>query len=111
MSTRITDMGNTRRFNPSRRQRVLGLKEQNKALRGQLTYAEGFIQGQQAIIAATKMERPPDLEEWVESILPDMNDAERAEWDAMDPADRAEFLDSLGEQINRSIKASESEPS
>lgn len=46
------------------------------------------------------MERPADLEEWVDSIQGDLSADEKAEWDALSPEERETFLDQLGQRIN-----------
>jgi hypothetical protein len=93
-------VGNQRRFNPSRRQKVLGLREQNKRLVAALGYQEGLTQALSAQLRASTMERPADLEEWVASIEDDLSEQERAAWDELDPQEREEFLDQLGQRIN-----------
>lgn len=66
---------------------------------------KGLALGLEAQLAATKMERPADLEDWIESVaLEDMDADERAQWDAMADADRERFLDELGVKINTTQK-------
>jgi acyl-CoA reductase-like NAD-dependent aldehyde dehydrogenase len=93
-------MGNTRRFNPSRRQKVLGLREQNRLLVAQLGYQQGVTQALAAQNEALKKERPADLEDWIDSIQADLSAEEKAEWDALSAEEREEFLDQLGQRIN-----------
>jgi hypothetical protein len=95
-------MGNTRRFNPSRRQRVLGLKEQVRALNAQNGYLSGQIAAERAIHAASLMERPPDLDEWVAQATQDFDGEERAQWEAMSEDEQAAFIEELGAKINTS---------
>lgn len=62
---------------------------------------KGMALGLEAQLAATKMERPADLEDWIRDVaLPDMSPEERAEWDALGDEDRETFLDQLGQRIN-----------
>lgn len=93
-------MGNTRRFNPSRRQKVLSLREQNRVLVAALGYQEGMSRALAAQNQALQMERPADLEEWVASIQDDLSAEEKAEWDGMSPEEREDFLNGLGQRIN-----------
>ena len=95
-------MGNTRRFNPSRRAKVLGLKEQNHRLIQQVGYLEGIAAARTAQLAAAQMERPPDLDEWVATAITDLDEAELAEWNAMTPEAQDEFVTQLGVRINES---------
>lgn len=78
----------------------MGLKEQNRRLVAALGYQEGLTQALAAQNQALKMERPADLEEWVASIQDDLSEEEKAEWDALTPEDREQFLDQLGQRIN-----------
>lgn len=93
-------MGNTRRARAGRQSKVYGQKDRIKQLELQVAYLEGLTMSLQAQLSATKMERPPDLDEWVESILPDMDDEERALWDSMSDEAREMFKDELGVKIN-----------
>lgn len=106
-------MGNTRRFNPSRRQAVRSLKQRNKDLRSEIGYLEGLVMVTEAKLAASRMERPADLDEWVANALidGDMSPEEVAEWEAMSPGEQQEFLDQLGQRINESIAAADQPPS
>ncbi len=97
-------MGNTRRFNPSRRQKVLGLKADNRRLAAEAGYYRGLALGLAAEAEAARMERPADLEEWVDSILPDLDAEETAQWEAMSDEERATFVDQLGQRISASEK-------
>lgn len=76
------------------------LKDQLKQRDAEIAYLKGLCMGLQAQLSASKMERPPDLDEWIETILPDMDPDERAEWDALTDAQKEALKDSLGEQIN-----------
>lgn len=77
------------------------MREQIKAQARELAYMRGMSIGLEAQLAATKMERPADLEDWIREVaLPDMSDEERAEWDAMSDAQRETFMDQLGQRIN-----------
>jgi len=93
-------MSNTRRFKPGRQARRQSLKAQLKQAEAENAYYRGFATSLQAQLRATQMERPADLDEWIESVIPDMDEAERAEWEAMTPDEREEFLDQLGHSIN-----------
>lgn len=95
-------MGNTRQFRAGRRQKVLSQKERIKQLTQELGYTQGLLMATAAELEATKMERPADLDEWVDSIVEDMDEGERSEWDSMDEAEKAAFKDKLAERINRS---------
>jgi hypothetical protein len=97
-------MGNTRRFNPSRRQKVLSLKEQNKQLAAEAGYYHGLATALAAQQEAAKMERPADLEEWLASVIPDMSPEELAEWESMSAEEREAFTDELGQRINAQEK-------
>lgn len=92
-------MGNTRRFNPSRRQRVLSLKERNKQLAQEAGYYQGLVMAQAAQLEAMHMERPEGLDEWIDTILGDLDEQELAEWESMTPAEREMFVDQLGQRI------------
>lgn len=94
-------MGNSRQFRPGRSQARLSQKAQIRQLRAETAYYRGYAESVQAQLAATKMERPEDLDEWVESILPDMDDNERAVWDSLSPAEQEDFKESLGQKINQ----------
>lgn len=94
-------MGNTRRFRAGRQGKVLSQKEQLRQLRAENAYLSGYAASVEAQLAAAKMERPADLEEWIDSVLPDLSDEERTEWDAMSPEEREAFKDALGQQINQ----------
>ena len=94
-------MGNSRTFKPGRRQKRLGQKQQIKTLEMQLAYADGALQATQAQLAATRMERPSDLEAWIEEVaIPTMDREEREAWDAMSDTEREHFKDELGQQLN-----------
>lgn len=93
-------MGNSRQFRAGRRQKVLSQKERIRQLTAQLGYQEGLNMALAAQVQAAKMERPADLEEWIDSVVPDLSDEERAEWDAMSDDEREAFKNALGQKIN-----------
>lgn len=93
-------MSNTRIFRPGRKAKRLSQKQQIKTLNAQVGYLQGLAMGLAAENEALKMERPADLEDWVDSILDDLSEDERAEWDAMSGEDQQQFLDRLGQNIN-----------
>lgn len=94
-------MSNSRAFRPGRAAARRSLKQQVRVNELELARQRGINLALQAQLSATKMERPPDLEEWINEVaLPDMSDEERAEWDALDDAGRESFMDQLGEKIN-----------
>lgn len=98
-------MSNSRAFRPGRQARRASMKDQLRAKDRELAYLRGMSLGLEAQLAATKMERPADLEDWINDVaLQDMSDEERAQWDAMPPTDRETFLDELGQEINVSQK-------
>jgi hypothetical protein len=98
-------MSNSRAFRPGRQARRASMKDQLRAKDRELAYLRGMSLGLEAQLAATKMERPADLEDWISNVaIPDMSDEERAQWDAMSPDERETFLDELGVQINASQK-------
>lgn len=102
-------MGNTRRFRAGRQAKVLSLKERLQLAEAEAAYQQGYNQALQAQLQALKMERPPDLEEWIESVaLPDMSDEEREAYESMDEQERKQFLDELGRQINATKALAES---
>lgn len=100
-------MGATRSFRAGRKAKVETLKEQNRRLIKEAGYYRGLALAAAAVAEAAKMERPPDLEDWIESVLPDMDENERAAWDSQTPEEREAFIDSLGAQINRTKAAVE----
>lgn len=94
-------MSNSRTFRPGRTAARHSLKQQVRARDIELARQRGINLALQAQLSATKMERPPDLEEWINEVaLPDMSDDERAQWDALDDAGRESFMDQLGQKIN-----------
>lgn len=94
-------MSNSRNFRPGRAAKRQSLKDQVKAKDRELAYMRGMSLGLEAQLAATKMERPADLEDWIRDVaLPDMSPEERSEWEAMDDAQREAFMDQLGQRIN-----------
>lgn len=94
-------MGNSRSFRPGRQARRQSLKDQIRGQARELAYLRGMTLGLEAQLAATKMERPADLEDWIAEVaLPDMSPEERAEWDALSDEERETFLDQLGQRIN-----------
>jgi hypothetical protein len=94
-------MGNTRTFKPGRAQKRLSQKQQIRLLEHELAYADGALQATQAQLAATRMERPSDLEEWIQEVaIPTMDREEREAWDAMSDTERETFKDELGQRIN-----------
>lgn len=95
-------MGNSRTFRPGRQAARRSQKQQIRDLKAQLWYQQGLNEAVIAQLEAARMERPPDLDEWVASIVPDMDEAEREAWDAMNDIEREEFLDRLGQKINMS---------
>lgn len=93
-------MGNSRQFRAGRKAKVEHQKETIRRLTAQVGYLEGLSLGLAAQVEASKMERPADLEDWIDSVIPDLSDEERAEWDAMDEDERQSFIDALGQQVN-----------
>lgn len=94
-------MGNSRNFRPGRRQRTLSIKQQVKQLERENAYQRGLAASLQAQLAATRMERPADLEQWIDEVaLADMDPDERDAFDALSPAERETFIDQLGQRIN-----------
>lgn len=93
-------MGHSRRFRAGRQARRISQKEQIKALTAQVGYQQGLNMALAAELEAYKMDRPADLEEWVDSILDDFSEEEREQFESMDHEERQEFLDRLGQRIN-----------
>lgn len=94
-------MGNSRNFRPGRQARRQSLKDQIRAQGRELAYMNGLTMSLQAQLAATKMERPVDLEDWINDVaLGDMSPEERVQWVTMDEAQREQFMDELGVKIN-----------
>lgn len=103
-------MGNSRRFKPGRQARRESQKEQIKRLTAQVGYQQGLNMALAAELEATKMERPADLEEWVDSVYADLDDQEREAWDGLTEAEQQSFLDQLGRRINVSKALLDSAP-
>lgn len=94
-------MGNSRRFRAGRQAKTQSLKAQLKAIDRENSYYRGYAASLEAQLAATNMERPADLDEWIDSVaLPDMDPEERQAWEAMSEPERDRFKDELGQQIN-----------
>lgn len=94
-------MSNSRNFRPGRTAKRLSQRQLIKAAELEIARQRGISLGLQAQLSATKMERPADLEDWIREVaLPDMSPEERAEWDAMNDAQREAFIDELGVRIN-----------
>lgn len=93
-------MGNSRQMRAGRRAKVESQKEQIKRLTSQVGYQQGLNMALAAEMEAMRMERPADLEEWIESIVPEMNDEELADWNSMEEQERQDFIDRLGQRIN-----------
>lgn len=93
-------MGASRRFKPGRQAQRASQKAKIKSLVAQNGYLTGLNLSLAAQLEAEKMERPPDLDEWVDSILPDMDEDERAAWAEMSEEERAAFTEELGRRIN-----------
>jgi hypothetical protein len=94
-------MSNKNGFSPRRKAAVRGLKAENKRLREEAEYNRGLAMSTQAQLAATRMERPPDLDDWIEAeVVPLMNKEEREEWFAQTPEEMEAFKDELGQRIN-----------
>jgi hypothetical protein len=98
-------MGNARKFRPGRQAARLSQRNTIKAMDLELARQRGINLALQAQLSASKMERPADLEEWIESVaLPDMSPEERAQWDSMTDEERETFKDELGLKINTAQK-------
>ena len=96
-------MGNSRKFRPGRVAARRSQKQQIRALHAQLGYQQGLNEALVAQLEASRMERPPDLDEWIENdIIPLMDKEEREAWDAMDADELEAFKDRLGQRINAS---------
>lgn len=94
-------MSNSRAFRPGRQARRASQKDLLRSKDREIAYLRGMSLGLEAQLAATKMERPADLEDWINDVaLADMSEDERAQWDAMSPDERETFMDELGVQIN-----------
>lgn len=93
-------MGNSRRFKPGRQARRFSLKDQLRQARAENEYYRSYAEAVQAQLTASRMERPADLDEWIDQVaLPAMDEEERQAWDAMDDDEREHFKDELGTQI------------
>jgi hypothetical protein len=98
-------MGNSRNFRPGRQARRQSLKDQIRAKERELSYMQGLTMSLQAQLAATKMERPADLENWINDVaLADMSPEEREQWEALSEPERETFMDELGLKINTTMK-------
>ena len=94
-------MGNTRRAKPGRQARVLSQKDEIRRLKAEVQYTTGYAESLQAQLAATRMERPADLDQWIEDeAIPLMDKEERDAWEAQTPEEREAFKDELGQRIN-----------
>ena len=94
-------MGNSRNFRPGRSTRRRSQKDLIRSQGRELAYMKGLNLGLEAQLAATKMERPADLEDWINDVaLGDMDPEEREQWDAMSDPEREHFMDELGQKIN-----------
>lgn len=93
-------MSNTRRFKPERKQQVGTLRQEIAGYKAMLKFQSDRIADLEAQLAATKLERPADIEEWINEVaLGEMDDDERAEWDAMSDYERERFVDALGQRL------------
>lgn len=96
-------MGNTRHFRAGRAAKRDSMRAKIKKLSAQVGYLEGLSMALAAEKEAAHMERPPDLEEWVESVTGELSEEELAELDGMSPEQREQFIDQLGRRINTSL--------
>lgn len=78
---------------PSLRQ----VMRENAALKEMLKFQSDQIE---KLRAQPVLARPADLEDWINEVaLGDMDDVERAQWDAMSDDEREAFVDALGQRL------------
>jgi hypothetical protein len=94
-------MSNKNGFSPKRKAEVRGMKTEIKQLKAESSYNRGLAAGAQAQLAATRMQRPADLDDWIENeVVPLMNQEEREAWLDQTPEEMEAFKDELGRRIN-----------
>lgn len=73
---------------------------ENKHLKEAVKFQSDEIERLNGLLAANQLERPADLEDWINEVaLGDMDGDERAEWEAMSADEKEAFVDALGQRL------------